>query len=90
MIQFNELRITPEGNKLIIDASIQNFAEYEDIYISSIQIDTQDTYVTPGPSKEPKYSQTIEGNEKNIRVEIDYDNSMLNLKNNLFFVYIKT
>ena len=36
MIQFNELRIPSKGDKLIIDASIQNLPEYENIYIDKI------------------------------------------------------
>lgn len=61
MIQFNELRITPDGKHLIIDASINNSNYYNNVVLDSIVIDTQDTYVPNGPSINPIYEHKVDG-----------------------------
>ena len=58
MIQFNELRITQDGRNLIIDAQIQNLSYYNDVYIDSIIIDNQSTFVPTGASSSPLFSYT--------------------------------
>lgn len=60
MIQFNELRITPDSKHLIIDASIDNSSYYDNVILDSIVIDTQDTYVANGPSSKPIYTHKID------------------------------
>lgn len=60
MVTFQELRITPDGKYLIIDVSIKNEPYYENVYIDSVIIDTQDTYVPSGPSNNPVYTYTNE------------------------------
>jgi hypothetical protein len=60
MIQFNELRITPDSQQLIIDASIDNSSYYDNVILDSIVIDTQDTYVANGPSSKPIYTYKVD------------------------------
>lgn len=60
MIQFNELRITPDSQYLIIDASIDNSSYYNNVVLDRIIIDTQDTYVANGPSSNPIYTHKID------------------------------
>lgn len=60
MLQFNELRITPDNKYLIIDVSVKNEIYYKKVVIDSIVIDTQDTYVSNGPSSKPIYIYTNE------------------------------
>ena len=60
MIQFNELRITPDSKHLIIDASIDNSSYYDNVILDSIVIDTQDTYIANGPSSKPIYVYNID------------------------------
>lgn len=60
MIQFNELRITPDSKYLIIDASIDNSSYYDNVILDRIVIDTQDTYVANGPSSNPIYTHKID------------------------------
>ena len=36
MLQWNELRITPDGRYLIIDVEVQNLNFYDNIYIESL------------------------------------------------------
>lgn len=56
MIDFNELRITPDGKYLVIDVSVNNASYYDNVFIKYIKIDTQDTYLSTGPSSNPIYS----------------------------------
>ena len=56
MLQFNELRISQDGKYLIIDASIAGTYCANNVQIDSVVIDTQDTYVTTGPSDKPVYT----------------------------------
>lgn len=58
MINFNELRVTDKC--LIIDASVSTLPYYDDVYIDTIIVDTQDTYMANGPSSNPVFSQTID------------------------------
>lgn len=59
MIHFNELKITPDGAHLIIDVSVKNEDYYKNVYLDSIVIDNQDTYVGTGPSSNPVYQYSI-------------------------------
>ena len=52
MIKFNELRIS-SNRYLIIDVSVKNEDYYKDVYIKSVSVDTQDTYIDSGPSNNP-------------------------------------
>lgn len=56
MLYFNELRITSDGNNLIIDVSVDNSECFNNIKIDTIVIDNQDTYVPAGPSNNPIYT----------------------------------
>lgn len=60
MIQFNELRISPDNQELIIDVSVKDLSIYSNVYLDSIIIDNQDTFTNNGPSSNPIYSHTIE------------------------------
>lgn len=53
MVGFQELRITPDGKNLIIDVSVLDLPCYQDVYLDSIVIDTQDTFIENGPSSNP-------------------------------------
>ena len=59
MVHFNELTITPDGKYLIIDVSVLSETYYKDIYIDSVVIDNQNTYLSSGPSSEPVYSYSV-------------------------------
>ena len=48
MVVFNDLRITPDGENLLIDAMIAPYKYFENMYISSISIDTEDTFSPTG------------------------------------------
>lgn len=50
MLNFNELRLTPDNKCLIIDVSVEDISYFENVTIDSIFIDTQETWVPNGPS----------------------------------------
>lgn len=89
MIQFNNLKITSDGKSLIVDAAVKDLEYYTDVYIDSVLIDTQDTFVDSGPSSKA-IIKTIEGDNKSISLELGIEDLISNLNENLFFVYIKT
>lgn len=60
MLEFRELRVTPDGNHLIIDVAVREHSYYENVFIDSIIIDTQDTYTQNGPSSKPVYQYKVE------------------------------
>ena len=98
MVHFNELKITSDGKYLIIDVSVSNEGYYENVYLDSIVIDNQDTYVGTGPSSNPVYEYTIPdvvspitdvaSGRKNLRLVLD--SLDLGSLKGLFFVYVKT
>lgn len=87
MIQFNELRITPNDERIIIDVKVEDIACYKNVLIESIVIDTQDTYVDNGPSVNAVFDYVV--GKKSIRLDINTDQCP-ELKGKLLFVYILT
>ena len=61
MIKFTDLRVQKEH--LIIAAEVEEIEDYfDDVYIDKIFVDTQDTFITSGPSANTIYSATVSGN----------------------------
>ena len=97
MVQFNELRITSDGQHLIIDVSVLKDSYYENVYIDSIIIDNQDTYVGSGPSSNPVYQYSVPDvmskltkeyvSSKYVRLDLTPTDLSLN---GLLFVYVRT
>ena len=87
MVKFNQLEI--KDNKLIIDVSILDFPELQDIYLDSISIYTQDNY---GDSHSlPNYYTGVSG--KNVRLfiseeDLNDEKLITALNNNLFFITV--
>lgn len=102
MIRFNELKI--EDNYIIIDVQIEEEKYFKDMYIDSIVIDTQDTFIANGPSSKAIYTKTFntdtdikkeeivytQGTDKYNRVRIYIDGNDLNIDihKTMFFVYV--
>lgn len=97
MVEFKELRVTPDGSKLIVEVAVIYLPYYENVFIDAIVIDNQDTYVPDGPSENPLYFKRIEDNlniitkeitgEKWARLEIK-SKDIGTITGNLFFVYV--
>lgn len=102
MIRFNELKI--EDNYIIIDVQIEEEKYFKDMYIDSIVIDTQDTFIANGPSSKAIYTKTFntdtdvkkeeniytQGTDKHNRIRIYIDAKDLNvdIHKTMFFVYV--
>lgn len=71
MVIINELRITPDGKNLIVEATVENLRYYKQVYIDSVVIDTQDTFSANGPSSNPVYTTSFEYTHDNISTRED-------------------
>ena len=60
MIHFNELRVSSDSNYLIIDTEIDSDSYFNNIILANIAIDTQDTYISSGPSSRAIYNKNLE------------------------------
>lgn len=95
MLQFNELRITPDNKCLIIDVQVEDLAYFKNVKIDSILIDTQDTWVYSGPSDKAVllYSQdspalsVVDNEGKHVRIEAEQP-LIVPAENNMYFVYV--
>lgn len=90
MVVFEELRITNDGETLIIKARVRTEVYYDTVYIDKVIIDTEDTYREGTPSSEPVYTYTVDGNEKSITLSLNKADIIPDFKEHLFFVYVKT
>ena len=102
MIRFNELKI--EDNYIIIDVQIEEEKYFKDMYIDSIVIDTQDTFIANGPSSKAIYTKTFNTNTdvnkeeiiytqgidkyNRVRIYIDGKNLNVDIHKTMFFVYV--
>ena len=89
MIQFNTIEISADGNTLTINASVKDLSYYTNVYIKSINIDNQDTYVADGPSSNPLYKETFAENKKSINISLnakDIDKETFN--DDIWYVYL--
>lgn len=98
MVQFNELRITPENQRLIIDVEVKDLPYYTNVFIDTIVVDNQNTYISTGQSSTPVYiyeegessTELVTVKEdKRIRIEIP-TTIISNLSTDLFFIYVTT
>ena len=81
MIRFNELKI--EDDYIIIDVQIEEDEYFKDMYIDSIVIDTQDTFIANGPSNKAIYTKTFNSEE-----DTSYENNpciTTKMEENVFF-----
>lgn len=92
MVVFNECRIDKEGKNLIVDVKVDSLAYYENIYLKSITVDTDETFIDCGPNvlKCQYHHEFSDTKIKTMRLEISYKELGLNsLNDNMFFVYIE-
>lgn len=92
MVIFNECRIDKEGKNLIVDVSVDSLSYYENIYLKSITIDTNETFIENGPSSNYIYNDEFNVSDvrvKRKRLKFSYKELGLNnLNDNILFVYI--
>ncbi len=64
MIIVNECRVSQDGKYLTIEAAVDNLSYYDTVYIDSVYIDTNETYISTGqPSEKAIYKYTFEAPE---------------------------
>lgn len=44
MIQFNELKVSPEGTHIIADAQVMDLPEYKNVYLNNLYINTEEDF----------------------------------------------
>ena len=92
MVVIEQLRISPDGQKLFIDAHINKEYYDEDLVLDKISIDTQNTVLQSfdGPSENPVFTQTTVTNTsrpKEIHLVIDKNLIDANLSKDMLYVY---
>lgn len=89
MIEFVELRITPDSKYLIIEVKIKDDSYYENVYLDTISVDTQDTYSSNSHSFEPVFYHEFSSNEKSFSIELNAATMGLSDLNQLFLIQVK-
>ena len=97
MVDFNELSVNAEGTTLTVDVSIKSVYDtsgvdtYQNVYIDYISIDTQDTFITGGPSSSPIYTVSYDDSNKQVVLTLDkLDLGGVDLNKTLFFIWVVT
>lgn len=88
MIQFNELKISDDSKDLIINTQVKNLSYYTDVYLDTIKIDTQDTFIESGPSSKAVYTYTAPDNTKSVSLDLTSSDILPSLDTNMFFVWV--
>lgn len=89
MIDFSQCRVSWDGRYLYITADIQDLDYFTNVYIDKVSVDTQDTFTSSGPSSNPAYTYTSEGNQKSVSLALEYRDLGLGLlKDTMFFVWV--
>lgn len=87
MIQFNDLKFLT-SKTLHINAEVIDLEYYNNVYISSIIIDTEDTVQETGPSDEPPFVLTFSNQPRAINTTIDVS-SLVDNGPKMLFVYVQ-
>lgn len=91
MVIFNDLRITPDGQNLFIDIKVAPYKYFENMYISSISIDTEETF---SPTGKPSSNAVVvyenqDTTVKEYSINLSPDKFKLSAFNNhIFYVYV--
>ena len=92
MVVIEQLRISPDGQKLFIDAHINKSSYFENLVIDKISIDTQNTVLQSfdGPSENPVFTHsTITNTLRPKEVHLVVDKNMIDadLSKDMLYVY---
>ncbi len=87
MLHFNELRYSKDNKYLLIDAAVDSLDYYDNVFIGSIVIDNQDTFVANGPSSSPIYTYSSD-NKKQVRLELPINALNINCHSDILFIYV--
>ena len=87
MIQFNDLKFLT-SKTLRINAEVIDLEYYNNVYIQSIIIDTEDTVQETGPSDNAPFVLNLTGQPRSINTTIDVS-SLVEGSPKMLFVYIR-
>lgn len=104
MVSINDISVTLDGNRLVIDAEVDE----EGFWLKKVYIDTQDTYLSSGPSGDVVYEHDVtiedatdecnstffpDGSDvavvRKMRLDIPQEEICASLRDNFFIVYIE-
>lgn len=63
-IVYNDLRVSPNGQYLFVDAEVAAYDYYNGMYVEAIVIDTEETYTGTGPSSRPVFKKEFSTEDK--------------------------
>ena len=93
MVIFKELRITSDGNNLFIDASIAPYDYFQNMYIKSVSIDTEETFLSndrPSEKAVKVYNNPEDESIKNINLNLGKDDVKVDsLSGHIFYIYVQ-
>lgn len=92
MVVIEQLRISPEGQQLFIDAHINKAPYFEDLVLDKISIDTQNTVLQSfdGPSSNPVFTHSIVADsleQKEVHLVVDKNMIDADLSKDMLYVY---
>jgi len=90
MVTFEELRITNDGEALVVGVRIRTESYYDNVYIDKVVIDTEETYKEGTPSSSPVFTYTAVNNTKELVLTLNKAQVLPDFKEHLFFVYVVT
>lgn len=90
MITFNDLRISLDGKYILIDASIEPYDTYSEMYIESVSIVTDEQYSDSGSTAPAAYSKEFDDHPRRVSLRISADelDGVSSLDRNIFYVYV--
>lgn len=90
MVRYNEIRISNDGQSLLLDIIVAPYAYYERMHISQVCVDTEETFVAGSPSSSAVtvYDNTESANVKRKALSLcASDLGVDSLSGHLFYVY---
>lgn len=95
MIQFNDLKLNPDGRCLIVDASIINQEYFDNRYITDVYVDSDLTFVSANSPSDTSVHITVDDEPKKFykQFSITELESLIkpeeqDLRKHIFFVYV--
>lgn len=90
MVVFNRCMISEDGKHLIVEAEVDSLSYYRDQYISTVIIDTDETFTDGYPSSNKVYVHPEDNYGKSISIVLSAKDLKLDtLNDNIFFIYVK-
>lgn len=94
MINFNNV-IIADSDCIYIDVSIKDLYYFTDCYINRVVINDIDSFETQGPNLDKCIydSKVLDGDNKTFKALIkraQFEQSVRNISNNIYFIYIQT